>query len=157
MIADWFGNDKLNKKGNRDLNNTNRIGFNCGGYALETFNWYLPYDEEEQGREMFGIFADMPEEEVLEITVNAMLKEFRGRLRVIQKVEELKDDEYAIAYRVGERDFHYCKRNSRGVWFHKRGQTPKIERMTTEQVFSRSWGKGRYTSEVVLLAKKKTW
>ena len=155
MIANWYGKDRLNKKGRRNLETTNRRDFNCGGYALETFNWYQP-GTEEQNREMFGWCSDMDNEERLELSVNAMLKDFKGVLRVIEDVKELKEDEYAIAFRVCERDFHYAKRNKRGVWFHKTGNAPIVKRYTIEELFSSEWG-GVYDSKIVLMAKKKKW
>ena len=152
MITNYYGKDQYNKKKRRGLDTVNRFDFNCGGYALETYNWYLPVEGLRQASRYFDSWYDEDREEVLEDTVKHMLKEFKGKLRIIQNVEELKDNEYAIAYRIGDGDFHFAKRNKKGVWFHKRGKTPYIERMTKEEVFSSSWGH-RYDSPIVLFAK----
>lgn len=155
MIANWYGKDKLNLRGQRTVNNTNRLDFNCGGYALETYNWYLPVAKQEQGEKMFGWCRSMALEEVLDKTVKHMLKEFKGKLRVIKDVAELQEGEYAIAYCVGEEDFHYIKRHDSGHWLHKTGRNPRIKRMTKKDVFSGMWCDGMYHSEVVLFAKKR--
>ena len=85
--------------------------------------------------------------------VNAMLREFPD-LRVIENLKELKADEYAIAFRIGQEvdDFHYCKRSKNGHWTHKMGGQP-IERITKAQVFSPRWCDG-YVGFLVLFAKK---
>lgn len=155
MIKNYYGADKFNKKGLRNMMNTNKLHYNCGGYALETYNWYCPYPTEDKGKEMFGYWASMSLEEKLEISVKQMLREFKGTLRVIDDIDELENDEYAVAFKLGERDFHFAKRTSRGNWLQKRGNTPKIETMTKERVFSEEWAGGIYSSRLVLFAKKK--
>lgn len=159
MIYNWIGKDELNKKRLRGFETSNRRDYNCGGYALETFNWYVPFKEEEKNElHLFSYRACLSVEEILKVTLKSMIKEFRGNLRVIEKVEDLKEGEYAIAYRVGERDFHFAKRNSKGKWFHKRGSLGRVETMTKEEVLnSKDWDCGRYTSRVVLLARKRNW
>ena len=37
--------DYLNRQKTRNINNTCTSDYNCGGYALRTFSWYLPYDD----------------------------------------------------------------------------------------------------------------
>lgn len=160
MIARFEGKDPLNRRKNRTFAGTNRLDYNCGGYALETFNWYCPYREDEKG-EFWTYWGelndeDYTKEEVLRLTTERMIEEFKGCLRVIQDVSELQEGEYAIAYRIADDDFHFAKRNSKGLWFEKRGSEPKILIMKKEEVFGENWN-DRYDSEVVLLAKKRNW
>lgn len=156
MVLDWYGKDKLNFKGERNLNNSNRATYNCGGYALETYNWYVPFDNKEK-----YAFSDLRLTTQEELNRKAytysriITKEFRGRVRIIESMNELKCDEYAIAFRVGRSDIHFIKRNSIGNWYHKIGGQIEIKKMKKEEVFSDNWLYGRYTSKVILLAKKK--
>ena len=36
--------DFLNSDNKRNESNTSELLYNCGGYALETYSWYYPYD-----------------------------------------------------------------------------------------------------------------
>lgn len=45
--------DPLNLGGRRNSANTVKSAYNCGGWALKTFNWYYPYDCATDEREDF--------------------------------------------------------------------------------------------------------
>jgi len=149
--------DRLNKKKFRNLDNTPRSEYNCGGYALDTFSWYHPFP-----RKYHNLWAiiDLYEGDysaVLHYTVNHMLKEFRGKLRVIQNLADLQENEEAVAYRIETDgyDFHYVRRKQNGSWYGKKGWTHPIYRYTEEEVFdceSDAWSEGRYNSEMILFA-----
>lgn len=152
MIYDFYGEDELNLNGERNIQNTSKIDYNCGGYALETFNWYMPYEKELRYK-LYGVnCGEYTLEQTLQIAIDFMLKDFNGSLRLIDSVEELKDNEYAIAFKIGNHDFHYAKRSKSGNWFHKMGGNSKIFRMSKEKIFSDSWING-YVSKTVLFAK----
>jgi len=128
----------LDKKRNRK--NVSQRACNCGGYALNTFNWYAPSDDRyfDYGEE------EMSEEEMAIQTqkcVDFMVKQFGGLLRVIKGSWELQKDEYMIAFKIdggGENDFHYCKRLKNGHWYHKMGSLP-IMKIKKEKVFKEHW------------------
>lgn len=128
----------LDKKRNRK--NVSHKVYNCGGYALNTYNWYRPAEDInfDYGKQ------EMSEEEMAIQTqkcVNFMLKQFDGLLRVIQGSWELQENEYMVAFKIdggGADDFHYCKRLKNGHWYHKRGQYP-IEKIKKEKVFKEHW------------------
>lgn len=151
-----FEEDLLNENGSRNEKNTKKDLYNCGGYALGIFNWYCPHDEDDIDN-FFGPFprADMTVEEKLEFTLNYMLSEFKD-LRVIKGIEELEQDEYAIAYKIGYHDFHFAKRLDDGTWLHKPGGLG-IRKMEKEELMSDVWvsGSTQYDSRTVFLAKKK--
>jgi hypothetical protein len=151
--------DRLNTKRLRELNNTPRSEYNCGGYALDTFSWYHPFSRKDRTLdnviEAFGEDYD----KVLDYTVNYMLKDFKGKLRVIENLNELLSNEEAVAYRIEMcgvgADFHYVRRKRNGSWYGKLGACPTIHRYTEEQVFdceSEAWYYGRYDSEMILFA-----
>jgi hypothetical protein len=99
--------DPLNIKKQRNELNTNFDDFNCAGYALETFSWYCPYNEEKHCGWDNGM-------DCLEC-IDYMIKDFKGKLRRIFDISELKKDEYVIAFRGSPEDFHFMKRNSNGL------------------------------------------
>jgi hypothetical protein len=152
MFLDWFmemleeeeyKQDKrllLNLDKLRNRTNVSQRRYNCGGYALNTFNWYRPSDDEDFD---YGEF-EMDEEEMAIQTqkcVDYMLEQFDGLLRVIKGTWELKENEYMIAFKIdgnGQNDFHYCKRAKNGHWYHKMGQCP-IMRIKKEKVFKDKW------------------
>lgn len=163
MVGGKFsGRDELNIKRTRNIKNTERKDFNCAGYALETFSWYLPIPEVqywEDDSEYFDSSIDV--ESRTRLCVNTMLEDFSS-LREICDISELASDEYAIAFRMekDDSDFHFVKRCQDGIWRHKRGARPDIEIMTTEEVFSPCWESGNafeefyYNGPIILFAKK---
>ena len=146
-----FKHDYYNKE-NRNTKNTHISEYNCGGYALGTFNWYCPYDSNHKDRVCTSFFGMMSKEETLDYMVQFMLEDFKDELRLINSVKELNKNEYAIAFRIGYCDFHFIKRGRNGVWYHKMGNN-NIERFPKERVFADSWSGGdKYDSRVVLFA-----
>lgn len=118
--------DNYNVLKKRNIRNTDKFDYNCGGYALESFSWYLPRHDDIPTHRADGI--------TLESCIEAMLEDFPN-LRVIQSLNELKDNEYAIAFRMSDYDFHYVKRASNGHWYHKMGSSHYIRTMTQKVVF----------------------
>jgi hypothetical protein len=113
------GESFLNKDCRRNSENTYHSDFNCGGYALNTFNWYKPYEGAWEWREKLlycwledyydqdGLIAE-PSEIIKELENRLvirdtlyMLRQFKGRLRRVEPDEELWEGERLIAYRVG--------------------------------------------------------
>ena len=147
-----FKKDLFNRFRERNADNTSHWDYNCGGYALGTYSWYLPsYDDE-----CWGIFQNYSEERVAEITeeaVEVMLRDFTD-LRLITDLRQVQWNEYAIAFRVSsDGDFHYCKQESKKRWTHKRGNT-QICRISEKYIFGSVWY-GRYNGPIILFAKKR--
>lgn len=46
--------DPLNMRGSRNIRNTDKADYNCGGYALGTFSWYLPSRTREEYTDIMG-------------------------------------------------------------------------------------------------------
>ena len=143
--------DLFNFQHKRNFSNTERHLYNCAGYALGTFSWYCPYNN----YDLFSLLCDFDElEEITKLTVSHMLKDFEGKLRVISSLEELREDEYAIAYRVSsDGDFHFMKK-ARTRWHHKRGNTPTILTESEDNVFNSIWC-DRYDGPIVLMAMRR--
>ena len=51
MVRNWeelYLNDEFNERGTRTRENVETWKFNCGGYALGTYNWFCPYENDEE-------------------------------------------------------------------------------------------------------------
>lgn len=147
-----FLNDGLNVENNRNINNSPKRGYNCAGYALNTFSWYCPnpVDYFPWG-DWFD--DDWEVESIHNMAVQIMLHDFAFRhIRLIADVAELHENEYAFAFRLSDDgDFHYVKRGRNGTWYHKMGNSPDINIMPREEVFSASWCY-RYRGPIALFA-----
>ena len=137
--------DFINKFKNRTLENSDADDYNCGGAALLTYNAFIPYrdrtDHLEGVQEMYesGMSISEIEHVVLTWDVEQMLKEFQGRLRVVEKNYELAANERLIAYRIFitvddyldelefDSDYHFkFKDYGQKKWFEKCGFRGRI-------------------------------
>lgn len=152
--------DPFNKENKRNLRNTPKQEYNCGGYALGTFSWYCPHDEKD-GRGIWHMYdySFTTREEAWIKTVYAvskMILDFEGNLRMIKSLDQLnKLTERVVAFRLSsDGDFHYVRKNLNGHWYHKRGASVDILEMSEREVFNTNWC-GRYDGPIVLLAIKR--
>ena len=156
MIRNWdeiYLNDTYNEYGTRSRGNVEGWQFNCGGYALETYNWICPYDTEEDSDRLFEDWcSDLTSNDKLQETVEWMLERVPD-LRLVNGVEDLEEDEYLIAYKCGRTDFHYCKRLPSGQWWHKMGSS-RTRRISEKAVYADTWLHGKYDSDTAFFAKK---
>lgn len=165
MVVDFgfenIENDPLNLDGLRNLRNTDKGWYNCGGYALETFSWYMPYDGDEVTTfsELFETYEEWDEnddpastvrERIEDYMVEQLLQDF-PTLRLIPDEIECRPSERLIAFRVGFDDFHFLKKAKNNCWYQKRGASSRIERIRKSEVFGESWN-GRYDGRVFLFA-----
>lgn len=160
MIIDPFWGDPIedddpfNRNNTRNRENTEAITYNCAGYALETFNWYVPIrqDDDVDAYE-WGSFDEIERNAMSFEFVSQILADFDD-VRLIPSLDCVRKDEYAFAFRVGVDDFHFVKRGRNGQWYEKRG-SGSIYRMTEEKVFHSEWEDGRYNGAIFLFAKKR--
>ena len=152
--------DPYNSSNSRNIKNTSKAVYNCGGYALNLFAWYCPWGLEVQESEtplaraywqgdLFGT------DEMFTPTfkcVQNMLAEI-PTLRLLTGINDhIADNEYMLAFRISyDGDFHYAKRGNNGVWHHKRGSRDEIETMTILELLDESW-LGRYDGPLVFFA-----
>ena len=156
MVKNIDITDPLNINRTRNIRNTNKRMYNCGGYALGTYSWYCPQPDDDYD----DSYAFDTMDEAIDITldvVDHMCYEFEGKIRVIKTLNELNTSvEYAVAFRISSRnDFHYVKKADNGHWYHKRGGMLDINQMTEYEVFNTRWCGGFYDGPIVLLAVKK--
>ena len=157
--------DRFNEYGTRNLKNVSRGKFNCGGYALGTYNWILPCDTDEDADELFEVnlwledIEDIDFDRRAEICATWMLNNIPNLRRVDSPDEKLADDEWLIGFKMGlgpsgDGDFHYIKRTPTGRFYHKPGSA-KIMRMSKKEALSDSWMHDSYTSNTIWLVRKK--
>lgn len=156
MVVNFVNKDQFNKKNCRNRENTCDREYNCGGWALNTFSWYRPTQSVFFSRWGTDDKTPLAQTKMMDITIQSvvcMIQEFQD-LRVITHLKELKEDEYAIAFRIGSlvNDFHYCKRSKNGHWTHKMGGG-SIRPIAKKEVFAENWF-GEYCGHLVLFAKK---
>ena len=145
--------DLFNFQHKRNFSNTERYLYNCAGYALETFSWYCP-NEKDNGYWDLDYLSNAEMFVKTFKTVQFMLKDFKGRLRLIGSVSEVQENEYAIAYRVSsDGDFHFMKKMTNG-WHHKRGNTDHIYVESEDYVLNEIWC-DRYDGPIVLMAMRR--
>lgn len=125
-----------------DTNNSivqyDNYDYNCMGYALGTFDW-----EELENFYVIGEDKDYSAlNKMADDCVNELITNI-GYLRLIEDPDDVREDEYAIAFKVGFDDFHFMRRNSDGTWTQKRGKEP-IEEVKELDVFAIVWGKQRH-------------
>lgn len=144
-----FGEDLYNRQKNRNAQNTMLSDYNCAGFALGTFSWYCPsYDEDTWGWLEDWSWDFM--KQVTQLSVNKMLRDF-DNLRLIHQMHELREGEYAVAFRVSsDGDFHYIRQICGEHWEHKCGGG-LIKTMEECEVFTTYWN-NRYDGPIVLFA-----
>lgn len=135
----------------RNVKNCYAEEYNCGGYALGTFDWYLPYDDFSVADRV--LFGNENPDDVLRDMANFILDEFNGYIREISDFHELHENENAVAFRISEDDFHFILRQNNGHWYHKRGSHP-IESIKKKDVFDDEWYNGgiSYDTDIILFA-----
>ena len=151
----------MRKNSNR-FKRKNKRDYNCGGYALGTYDWFVPYrcsysdeyledDVEEFWRESEHNIDDY--NIMAESCINEMIYYFNGKLREIKKVSDAKADERVIAFRFGAGDFHFMIKGRKGhQWHSKMGVNNNIDTFSEEYVMSDpDWG-NIYLSDTYLLA-----
>lgn len=145
--------DLFNRNGERNAFNTDQCYYNCGGYALGTFSWYLP----SHTPRTWGLCKSWTPEHIVEVTkaaVEIMLHDFAD-LRLIKDLRQVQRDEYAIVFRVSsDGDFHYCRQDGKKKWTHKPGNTA-IRRISERYIFGCEAWSGRYNGPLVMFAKKR--
>jgi hypothetical protein len=121
--------------------------YNCGGYALQTYDWYMPYKYGFQRKCYRKGFDRYHKYMVL-----FMLKEFPN-IRIAKDIDDRLPNERLVAFRTGFEDFHFVKITSGKRFYHKLG-TADVARMSAREFFSDQWY-GGYDSEITYLAIKK--
>lgn len=154
--------DPYNMSNQRNISNTDKAMYNCGGYALNLFSWYCPWDEDLEVYETplaraYWDGENYEENEMFAPTmrcVQNMLAEI-PTLRLLTGINDpIQKNEYKVAFRISyDGDFHFMKRCDNGIWYHKQGGSSYIRTATTQEVLD-VWC-GRYDGPLVFFANTK--
>jgi hypothetical protein len=171
-------NDLSNINLKRNASNVPSSYFNCGGWALQTFNWYHPWEN-------YNFYYDLIEsssEDILEYLnsskiyddrifkikdprlaymTNTILSEINSGIHLINNLSEIRDGEFAVAFRTTvediDFDFHFMKRESKNHWSEKLGASRIYEIFKDDEYIldgDDDWPLG-YSGEIILFAKTK--
>ena len=143
--------DPLNMLGSRNIRNTDKADYNCGGYALGTFSWYLPSRTREEYTDIMG-HADIGDMgTALTLAAEAIVNELPGWsivpfALVMERKYSPKDYEI-VAMRFCYYDFHFWKLGRNWNWYDKIGCREQINRHAFNDA-QNVWN-DRYDSPVV--------
>lgn len=143
--------DPLNKRGSRNIRNTDKADYNCGGYALGTFSWYLPSRTRKEYTDIMG-HADIGDmDTALTLASEAIIDELPGWSTVpfalvMERKYSPKDYEI-VALRFCYYDFHFWKLGRNWNWYDKMGCRRQINRHAFND--ARNVWNDRYDSPVV--------
>ena len=157
-MAFYFGEDYkdvLNLSCRRNIDNTKAVDYNCGGYALNTFNWFRPFLDNQGEARRQEIKDRINNHENYYKVINSiaekdaefMIDLFEGQLRRIFKVKDAQPNERIILYRIGysldeeEDDFHFIfKDYNDKYWSHKPGACKPLNNIfSTRKALKRIW------------------
>lgn len=143
--------DPLNVRGLRNIANTSKRYYNCGGYALGTFSWYWPGRTEEEHDEIMKYAEAEDWDNALKLAAEAIVNELPGWSvvpfgLVMERVYS--PDEYEIvAMRFCDWDYHFWKLGRNWNWYDKMGNAGWIDRHAFNDV-RYTWCH-RYNSPIV--------
>ena len=146
-----INHDPLNKRGSRNIRNTDKADYNCGGYALGTFSWYLPSRTRKEYTDIMG-HADIGDmDTALTLASEAIIDELPGWSAVpfalvMERKYSPKDYEI-VAMRFCYYDFHFWKLGRNWNWYDKMGCREQINRHAFND--ARNVWNDRYDSPVV--------
>ena len=143
--------DPLNMRGSRNIRNTDKADYNCGGYALGTFSWYLPSRTREEYTDIMG-HADIGDmDTALTLAAEAIVNELPGwsvvPLALVMERKYSPKDYEVVALRFCYYDFHFWKLGRNWNWYDKMGDCRQINRHAFNDV-RHKWN-DRYDSPVV--------
>ena len=144
--------DPLNMLGLRNIRNTDKADYNCGGYALGTFSWYLPSRTREEYTGIMG-HADIGDMgTALTLASEAIVTELPGwsvvPLALVMERKYFPKDYEIVAMRFCFYDFHFWKLGRNWNWYDKMGNCRRIGRHAFNDVRRYEWN-DRYDSAVV--------
>ena len=155
--------DPYNQSNSRNIKNTSKAVYNCGGYALNLFAWYCPWGLEVQESETplaraywqgdwFGT------DEMFTPTFKCVQNKLAEipTLRLLTGINDhIADNEYMLAFRISyDGDFHFAKRACNGVWYHKQGGSEHIRKIAVNNLLNTAWC-DRYNGPLVFFANTK--
>lgn len=143
--------DPFNTLGLRNINNTIKRRYNCGGYALGTFSWYWPGRTKEEHAKIMEYAGDEDWDNALKLATEAIINELSGwsvvPFNLIMERKYSPKEYEVVAMRFCDYDYHFWKLGRNWNWYDKMGGVSWIDRHAFEDV-RRIWCR-RYDSPIV--------
>ena len=143
--------DPFNTLGMRNINNTVKRHYNCGGYALGTFSWYWPGRTEKEHDAIMRYAETKDWDNALELAAEAIVNELPGwsvvPFALVMARKYSPKDYEIVALRFCYYDFHFWKLGRNWNWYDKMGGCRQIDRHAFNDVRYK-WN-SRYDSPVV--------
>lgn len=143
--------DPFNVRGLRNITNTHKRFYNCGGYAFGTFSWYWPGRTAEEHEEIMEYARVRDWDNTLGLATEAIIDELPGwsvvPLALIMERKYSPEQYEIVAMRFSYEDFHFWKLGRNWNWYDKMGSAGWIDRHAFEDV-RRTWCY-RYNSPIV--------
>ena len=143
--------DPFNTLGLRNVSNTTKRYYNCGGYALGTFSWYWPGRTESEHDEIMEYAEAEDWDNALELATEAIINELSGwsvvPFNLVMERKYSPKEYEVVAMRICDCDFHFWKLGRNWNWYDKMGSAGWIDRHAFEDV-RRVWCR-RYNSPIV--------
>ena len=143
--------DPFNTLGLRNVSNTTKRYYNCGGYALGTFSWYWPGRTESEHDEIMEYAEAEDWDNALELATEAIINELSGwsvvPFNLVMERKYSPKEYEVVAMRFCNCDFHFWKLGRNWNWYDKMGSAGWIDRHAFEDV-RRVWCR-RYNSPIV--------
>lgn len=132
--------------------------FNCGGFALGTCEWEGFEKYRRRGYQSFNHRLNSKRKRAMaKMTywcAEELLEKYPRQLRLVKSEDDKLSYEEIFFFRISsDGDFHFVVKHGR-EYFHKKGNTPWIDKMSKEEVYSDSWC-GRYDGPMLIFAKTK--
>lgn len=98
--------------------------YNCAGFAFDNPEWLSPFATAREGREWLR-----RNHKKVRKCARLMQKFCADKgARLVGSPRDVLNDEYAVAFRAGERDFHFVRFcENMGQWVEKRGNRDELE------------------------------
>lgn len=135
-----------------------RLNFNCGGFALGTCEWerFICFDRRQEycfnQRNFYKRYRAMGK--ITYQCAQELLEKYPRQLRLVKDESEKLSYEEIFFFRVSsDGDFHFVLKHGR-KYLHKRGNTPWLDEMSKEEVYSSAWC-NRYDGPMLIFAKTK--
>lgn len=137
--------DPFNVKNSRNIRNTDKHTYNCAGYALGTFSWYVVGRTKKEHHAIMRDAGRGRYSECLPLATEAICKELEGWEAV--PLEDVRQklyppDKYEVVllrFAFYGDDYHFIKLGRNWNWYDKRGTWPCIDRHGFNWGFEQDW------------------
>lgn len=139
MFFNYTNSDPKNVLKKRNIKNTEKRNYNCGGYALGTYSWYTPFKKITAiNLRNHHMYHAIEKDAVAKILTDFPDLQLVEENTIFNKSVDYTKNEI-IAFRFSHHDFHFWKISKNGRWYDKMGSSYYINSHKYFDVFE-NWG-----------------